>query len=143
MISCYISIYLFILIHSVLKWFFSTYFFTIHEALIRLQEEILPITNESVKTKADRISVLCIAYYNVATEQEFLKKLLQARKTFITGYRIAETYLGVAHSITSTIKSSLHLLSSKLDDHLMREENMERKKMIAKMSPAEFGRIKK
>jgi tetratricopeptide (TPR) repeat protein len=109
-------------------------------ALIQLQEELLPIPESESEQRLDRISVLCIAYYNAGVEQEFLKKLLQAHKTYVTGYEYAEKYLGPSHSIAATFRGSLRTLGKKLDNQMVKEEKEEEKRRIAKMTPAEFGR---
>eukprot|EP00941_MAST-03F_sp_MAST-3F-sp1_P002773 g2773.t1 len=111
------------------------------EALIQLQEELLPITPDTADEKADRISVLCIAYYNCGVEQEFLKKLLQAHKTYVRGYDLAEKYLGAQHSIAATFRGSLNTLGDKLDLQIEKEEKEEMRKRISKMTPAQYGRI--
>ena len=46
------------------------------KALILIQDELITkITDDNVDTKKpeDRLTVLCIAYHNIAVEQEFLK----------------------------------------------------------------------
>ena len=46
------------------------------KALILIQDELITkITDDNVDAKKpeDRLTVLCIAYHNIAVEQEFLK----------------------------------------------------------------------
>lgn len=81
-------------------------------ALIMLQEELFTVTmnNDSddakVEQRADRISVLAIAYHNIGVEEEFLKKYDRSLQAYKKGVEIAETYLGPEHSITITLRNS-------------------------------------
>lgn len=95
-------------------------------ALIMLQEELFTVTmtnnnsnntnnNDSssnstadakVEQRADRISVLAIAYHNIGVEQEFLKKYDRSLQAYKKGVEIAENYLGSDHGITITLRNS-------------------------------------
>lgn len=81
-------------------------------ALILLQEELLPSSDrtpleERPPPSADRIAVLAIAYHNTGVEQEFLKNYDQCILSYRKGVEVSERYLGAAHAITGTLKSSL------------------------------------
>jgi len=78
-------------------------------ALILLQEELFAGSQaKPLSEKADRISVLAIAYHNIGVEQEFLKKSdgSAALNSYRKGVNIAEQHLGPSHGITITLRNS-------------------------------------
>eukprot|EP00644_Phytophthora_capsici_P011021 jgi/Phyca11/58717/gw1.9.250.1 len=78
------------------------------EALISLQEGFIheKDTTDNSASRLDRISVMCIAYHNLGVEQEFLKDCAESVVSYKKGVGLAEQYLGVDHSITTTIRNS-------------------------------------
>ncbi|RLN86310.1 hypothetical protein BBJ28_00010349 [Nothophytophthora sp. Chile5] len=86
------------------------------EALITLQEGFFqgkPASGATAATdgdtsssRLDRLSVLCIAYHNIGVEQEFLKDYAESVASYKKGVGVAEQYLGMDHSITTTIRNS-------------------------------------
>lgn len=88
------------------------------QALILMQEELYPLPHPDElpdDAPIDRVSVLCIAYYNSAVEQEFLKQFGRAQRSYLKGLDIAELYLGEDHSITKAYTGSLRNLAARLD----------------------------
>lgn len=85
-------------------------------ALILLQEELFsgPLSknqsavdgSEKVKSSADRIAVLAIAYHNIGVEQEFLKRTESSLESYKKGVEISLKYLGDQHGITVTLNNS-------------------------------------
>ncbi len=81
------------------------------KALILLHQELLSPTEAEEQNKqppsSDRIAVLAIAYHNTGVEQEFLKRFEDSVINYRKGVEVAERYLGAAHPIVATLKSSL------------------------------------
>jgi len=84
-----------------------------HTAIIRTYEMLLPdLTGSKGKNyKAnpviqERVAVLCIAYHNLAVEEEFLK-MPNSIETYKQGLRYGIKYLGADHNICAIIKRSL------------------------------------
>ncbi|CAD7956099.1 unnamed protein product [Amoebophrya sp. A120] len=58
----------------------------------------------------ERVSVLCIAYFNKGVEHEHLKVLPEAIASYTEGAKWARTYLGDGHQITKILDHSLAAL---------------------------------
>lgn len=78
-------------------------------ALILLQEELLspPGVVGAAPPQADRIAVLAVAYHNIGTEQEYLKRYEHSVLSYKKGVEVAERYLGRKHPICITLNNSL------------------------------------
>ena len=50
--------------------------------------------------------MLAIAYHNLGVEHEFLKQFTASLKAYTKGVEIAGVYLGAAHGITATLRTS-------------------------------------
>lgn len=77
-------------------------------ALILLQEELFSPSADGGEKELnnDRIAVLAIAYHNIGVEQEYLKKMSAAFRSYKKGTELAEAHLG-DHGITVTLRNSL------------------------------------
>eukprot|EP00397_Hematodinium_sp_SG-2012_P040311 GEMP01044142.1.p1 GENE.GEMP01044142.1~~GEMP01044142.1.p1 ORF type:complete len:517 (+),score=114.43 GEMP01044142.1:37-1587(+) len=78
-------------------------------AVIRVYETLIPdlqLLDPQSDSIKERISVLCIAYHNLAVEEEFLKNP-NSIETYSQGLRYAEKYLGLDHQIYSILKHSV------------------------------------
>lgn len=91
-------------------------------ALIRLYESLMPqllngdlsaagAVSESAK---EQFTVLCIAYHNVAVENEFLQNLGAAACAYAEGYRWAAKFLGQAHQLASILRHAAESVKGKL-----------------------------
>ena len=78
------------------------------KALILIQDELVtkimiqeedPNTQE-IKKPEDRLTVLCIAYHNIAVEQEFLKQYQASLNSYAKAAQSAHKYLGADHPMT-------------------------------------------
>merc|ERR1719269_325041 len=92
-------------------------------ALIRMYETLSKVLYESTPAQEpnggqstlspallDRISVLCIAYHNLAVEHEYLKDNNQAMHAYKEGLRWAWRFLGEGHQICGIIKQAIAAL---------------------------------
>lgn len=61
---------------------------------------------ENYRVPLDRVAVLSIAYYNIGTEQEFLKKVDVSIASYQKGLKIAQQYLGQDHTVTVTLRNA-------------------------------------
>ena len=55
----------------------------------------------------DRLIVLCIAYHNIAVEQEFLKQYQASLNSYAKAAQSASKYLGEAHPMTQNMNEVL------------------------------------
>lgn len=83
------------------------------EALILLQEELY-VDNPGDDSKADRFSVLAIAFFNCGVEQEHMYQYEQSYKSYKKGVQIANKHVGPDSNITKTLKQSMTQVSSLL-----------------------------
>jgi hypothetical protein len=58
------------------------------------------------RASVERASVMCIAYYNMGVEQEFLQDYESCVRSYKTGVGLAEQYLGVDHAITTSLRNA-------------------------------------
>jgi tetratricopeptide (TPR) repeat protein len=91
-------------------------------ALIRMYETLSKVLYESTPASdpggqstlspalLDRISVLCIAYHNLAVEHEYLKDTSQAMNAYKEGLRWAWRFLGENHQICGILKGAIGAL---------------------------------
>jgi len=97
-------------------------------ALIRVYETITPLMlrGELVFENAARlrddqheqITVLCIAYHNLAVEHEYMKDLEAATCAYSEGARWATTFLGAGHQLAGILRQSYESLRPKLPQTL-------------------------
>jgi len=92
-------------------------------ALIRMYETLCKVLYEShpsdepvekstlAPALLDRVSVLCIAYHNLAVEHEYLKDVTQAMHAYKEGLRWAWRFLGEDHQICGIMKQAIGALS--------------------------------
>jgi len=64
---------------------------------------------------SERISVLCIAYHNLAVEHEYLKSFRAAMTNYREGLKWAGRFLGEEHQIFAILKHSMLSVSKILD----------------------------
>merc|ERR1719269_23839 len=92
-------------------------------ALIRMYETLSKVLYESTPSQEpgggqstlspallDRISVLCIAYHNLAVEHEYLKDHHQAMHAYKEGLRWGWRFLGESHQICGILKQAISAL---------------------------------
>merc|ERR1712070_281377 len=72
-------------------------------ALILLQDELFSSGSDQAPPK-ERVSVMAIAYHNVAVEQEYLKKYELSIQSYRKALEIAEKYLGPDQGITHVLQ---------------------------------------
>lgn len=96
-----------------------------HSALIRIYENLTPLMlrgqlslNPSSTTKtednAEQVTVLCIAYHNLAVEHEYLKNLEAALCAYAEGVRWAKQFLPEGHQLVGIMTESVEALKAKL-----------------------------
>jgi len=90
-------------------------------ALIRIYEILAPqlfngeLTLEDISDDSrEQFTVLCIAYHNLAVEQEHLKKIESACCAYAEGYRWAGKFLGQSHQLVAILKHSAESVKAKL-----------------------------
>ena len=83
----------------------------------------------------DRLIVLCIAYHNIAVEQEFLKQYQASLNSYAKAAQSAAKYLGESHPMTQNMNEVLtqatkkiagiiHKTMAKSQDRLMKKGGM-------------------
>lgn len=76
------------------------------KALILIQDELITkiqaqeAEGKEIKKPEDRLTVLCIAYHNIAVEQEFLKQYQASLNSYDKAAKSAQQYLGIEHPMT-------------------------------------------
>merc|ERR1711869_127883 len=88
-------------------------------SLIRMYEILSPAMHqgelrkgEDMGTEArERMSVLCIAYHNLAVEHEYLKNYQSALSAFREGIRWAKDFLGEDHQIHQILQYSFNAVT--------------------------------
>ena len=117
-------------------------------ALQLLQDELFggPGGAAAAAQKPDRIAVLAIAYHNLGVEHEFLKQFTASLKAYTKGVEIAGVYLGAAHGITATLRTSQLGAARAIEDAKKREaaKLAERQQKIeaAAIAKAKSGMVK-
>lgn len=66
------------------------------------------------KRPEDRMIVLCIAYHNIAVEQEFLNQYQAALNSYAKAAQSAAKYLGESHQMTSNMNEVLNQATKKI-----------------------------
>ena len=90
------------------------------KALILIQDEIVSklgdqeIAGQELVAPEDRLTVLCIAYHNIAVEQEFLKQYQASLNSYAKAAQSAMKYLGEAHPMTSNMNEVLNQATRKI-----------------------------
>eukprot|EP01029_Cantina_marsupialis_P000343 TRINITY_DN10278_c0_g1_i1.p1 TRINITY_DN10278_c0_g1~~TRINITY_DN10278_c0_g1_i1.p1 ORF type:complete len:735 (+),score=243.06 TRINITY_DN10278_c0_g1_i1:112-2316(+) len=102
-------------------------------ALIMLQEEIMSTPEPSL----DRVSVLVIAYHNMGSEQEFLKRLPEAVKSYQKGTEVGSKHLGATNQLVITLRNALLEAKKKMT---RKRKQIEAKKSIRAASVNEKRR---
>lgn len=93
-------------------------------ALIRIYETLTPLmlagklnapgALEGGSEAFEQVTVLCIAYHNLAVEHEYLKNLESAICTYAEGLRWANAFLGAGHELIKILKNSMEAVRAKL-----------------------------
>jgi tetratricopeptide (TPR) repeat protein len=90
-------------------------------ALIRIYEILSPLmlsgklsTNGHGDEKHEQVTVLCIAYHNLAVEHEYLKNFEAAICAYAEGARWAAGFLGPGHQLIDILRKSLDAVKAKL-----------------------------
>lgn len=84
------------------------------KALILIQDELITKIMDQenggheVKKPEDRLTVLCIAYHNIAVEQEFLKQYQASLNSYAKAAQSAHKYLGADHPMTQNMNEVLN-----------------------------------
>ena len=90
------------------------------KALILIQDELVTkimqqeTNGEEVKKPEDRLTVLCIAYHNIAVEQEFLKQYQASLNSYAKAAQSAQKYLGADHPMTQNMNEVLNQATKKI-----------------------------
>lgn len=90
------------------------------KALILLQDELVGrLTGEETKEEKlkkgnERITVLCIAYHNIAVEQEFLKQYNPCLRSYRKAAFYAREYIGPDASITANLENVYEQVTKKI-----------------------------
>ena len=90
------------------------------KALILIQDELVTkiIQQEQlggeIKKPEDRLTVLCIAYHNIAVEQEFLKQYQASLNSYAKAAQSAHKYLGQEHPMTQNMNEVLNQATKKI-----------------------------
>ncbi len=102
-------------------------------ALSLLQEELFggPRGAAAAAGKPDRIAVLAISYHNLGVEHEFLKQYTASLQAYTKGVEIASVYLGAAHGITGTLRSSQLAAARAIEGAKQAKEAKEKAKATA------------
>eukprot|EP00930_Biecheleria_cincta_P099018 TRINITY_DN90673_c0_g1_i1.p1 TRINITY_DN90673_c0_g1~~TRINITY_DN90673_c0_g1_i1.p1 ORF type:complete len:389 (+),score=98.60 TRINITY_DN90673_c0_g1_i1:58-1224(+) len=66
------------------------------------------------KSATEQFTVLCIAYHNVAVENEYLQNLGAAACAYAEGYRWAVKFLGQSHQLASILRHAAESVKGKL-----------------------------
>jgi len=66
------------------------------------------------KKPEDRMIVLCIAYHNIAVEQEFLKQYQASLNSYSKAAQSAQKYLGEQHPMTANLSDVLNQATNKI-----------------------------
>ena len=74
--------------------------------------------HDAQQPPADRVSVLAIAYHNLAVQQEHLNLYSDALASYEKALKVANTYLGGKHALTISMRASLKSASSKLSSKI-------------------------
>ena len=85
------------------------------KALILIQDELITkimaqeeAGDGEIKKPEDRLTVLCIAYHNIAVEQEFLKQYQASLNSYAKAAQSAHKYLGAEHPMTQNMNEVLN-----------------------------------
>lgn len=82
---------------------------------LMLRGELSIARSESVsEEQREQVMVLCIAYHNLAVEQEYLKHLEAATTAYLEGARWALQFLGAGHQLTGILRSAVESLVPRL-----------------------------
>lgn len=93
------------------------------KALILIQDELITkislqdqmaAEGADVKKPEDRLTVLCIAYHNIAVEQEFLKQYQASLNSYAKAAQSAHKYLGADHPMTQNMNEVLSQATKKI-----------------------------
>jgi len=93
------------------------------KALILIQDELITkislqdqmaTEGADVKKPEDRLTVLCIAYHNIAVEQEFLKQYQASLNSYAKAAQSAHKYLGADHPMTQNMNEVLSQATKKI-----------------------------
>jgi len=85
-----------------------------HIAIIKVYEMLLPELISRVRNNSiiqERVAVLCIAYHNLAVEEEFLN-FSNSVETYKSGLRYGLTFLGPEHHICTILKRSIEAVQN-------------------------------
>lgn len=69
---------------------------------------------QEIKKPEDRLTVLCIAYHNIAVEQEFLKQYQASLNSYAKAAQSAHKYLGAEHPMTQNMNEVLNQATKKI-----------------------------
>ena len=105
------------------------------KALVLIQDELVTRTfkksgaegdDKSPPPKSDdRFIILCIAYHNIAVEQEFMKQFQMSVTSYKKSYECANKYLGAPHPMTGNMKdvyqNALQVMADKIEKQISRK----------------------
>merc|ERR1712139_401228 len=77
----------------------------------------------------ERMSVLCIAYHNLAVEHEYLKNYQSALSAYREGIRWAKDFLGEDHQIHQILQFSFNAVEKAQQGKFSENEQRKAKKM--------------
>ena len=99
------------------------------KALILIQDELVTkimdqeAEGENIKKPEDRLTVLCIAYHNIAVEQEFLKQYQASLNSYAKAAQSAHKYLGADHPMTHNMNEVLNQATKKIAQIIQKTMN--------------------
>ena len=76
-----------------------------------------------IKKPEDRLTVLCIAYHNIAVEQEFLKQYQASLNSYAKAAQSAHKYLGAEHPMTQNMNEVLNQATKKIANVIQKSMN--------------------
>lgn len=82
---------------------------------------------QEIKKPEDRLTVLCIAYHNIAVEQEFLKQYQASLNSYAKAAQSAHKYLGADHPMTQNMNEVLNQATKKIANII--QKSMSRQKV--------------
>lgn len=82
--------------------------------LLRGQLSLNPSSTMKRKDNIEQVTVLCIAYHNLAVEHEYLKHFEAAMCAYAEGVRWAKQFLGEGHQLVGILSDSVEAVKLKL-----------------------------
>lgn len=75
---------------------------------------------DKLKASSERMTILCIAYHNIAVEQEFLKQYNPCLRSYKKAAECARDYLGETAPITVNLENVYDQVTKKIANEIER-----------------------